>query len=216
MEERATGIILRLHPFTETSLIVHWLASAQGRLVTLAKGARRPKSPFRGKLDLFFMAAFSFHKSRRSEIHILREIELRETFPSLRKHLGALRQAAYAANLIEQFTEPDAAVPELSGLLHDFLLHISNAKPATAPVLAFELKLLQHVGLCPAPENLPLTPGAKALSARLLADDWADLPRLQLSQQQENEISTCLQRLIGTHLGRVPSRRQPALRAADL
>ena len=46
MIESATGMILRTRPLTETSLIVHWLTPDFGRIATVAKGARRPKSPF--------------------------------------------------------------------------------------------------------------------------------------------------------------------------
>ena len=60
MDETAHGIILRTRPLTETSLIVHWLTADHGRLSTVAKGAKRPKSPFRGKLDLFFEGVFFF------------------------------------------------------------------------------------------------------------------------------------------------------------
>ena len=79
MDERSIGVILRVRPLTETSLIVHWLTPDLGRVATVAKGARRPKSPFRGKLDLFYEADFSFQRSRRSELHNLREVVLRET-----------------------------------------------------------------------------------------------------------------------------------------
>src|SRR5258706_432091 len=53
MDERAQGIALRVYPLTETSLIIRWLTREIGRISTVAKGARRAKSPFRGKLDLF-------------------------------------------------------------------------------------------------------------------------------------------------------------------
>ena len=69
MIETATGIILRTRPLTETSLIVHWLTPDFGRLATVAKGARRPKSPFAGQLDLFYAADFSFSRSRSSDLH---------------------------------------------------------------------------------------------------------------------------------------------------
>src|SRR6185503_10810022 len=97
MIERAQGLVLRTRPFTETSLIVQWLTPEFGRVDTVAKGARRPKSPFRGKLDLFYLADFSFTRSRRSELHTLREVSLRETHATLRRELACLRQAAYAA-----------------------------------------------------------------------------------------------------------------------
>src|SRR5918996_3333774 len=100
MDERATGIILRTRPLTETSLIVQWLTPDAGRIATVAKGARRPKSPFRGKLDLFYEADFSFARSRKSELHTLREVVLRETHSELREDLGWIQQASYAAAFI--------------------------------------------------------------------------------------------------------------------
>ena len=81
MDERATGLVLRVFPITETSLVVHWLSPQAGRIGTVAKGARRPKSPFRGKLDLFHLAEFNFRRSRRSDLHSLCEVALQETFP---------------------------------------------------------------------------------------------------------------------------------------
>src|ERR1022692_2201252 len=102
MIERATGIILRARPLTEPSLIVNWLTAELGPLSTVAKGARRPKSPLRGKLDLFYEAYFSFQRSRRSELHTLREVGLRETHAPLRQELGWLQQASYGAALIDR------------------------------------------------------------------------------------------------------------------
>ena len=99
MIESASGIILRTRPLTETSLIVHWLTPELGRIATVAKGARRPKSPFAGKLDLFYAADFSFSRSRRSDLHTLREVKLRETHGAIREDILKLQQAGYAAAL---------------------------------------------------------------------------------------------------------------------
>ena len=57
-EGRTIGLVLRTRPLTESSLIVSWLTEHFGRLSTLAKGARRAKSPFSGKLDLLYLAEF--------------------------------------------------------------------------------------------------------------------------------------------------------------
>src|SRR5579872_6749648 len=117
MIETSPGLILRTRPLTDTSLIVHWLTPEFGRLATVAKGARRPKSPFAGKLDLFYQAEFSFQRSRRSELHTLREVSLKETNAKLRTDLGYLQQASYAAALIEQSTEMDTPLPEIHSLM---------------------------------------------------------------------------------------------------
>jgi len=125
MIEAAAGLVLRTRPLTETSLIIHWLTPALGRLATVAKGARRANSPFRGKLDLFYLADFSFSRSRRSELHTLREVSLRQTHSGLREDLALLQQACYCAALVEQATEmetPLAGVFELMiGLIGQIL-----------------------------------------------------------------------------------------------
>src|SRR5690349_13920318 len=121
MVETATGLILRTRPLTETSLIVHWLTKECGRISTVAKGARRPKSPFRGKLDLFYLADFSFSRSRRSDLHTLREVGLLETHNHIRQQLTALRQACYGVALIEQATESDTPIPAALELFLGFI-----------------------------------------------------------------------------------------------
>src|SRR5437016_4695071 len=117
MDEGARGIVLRVYPFSETSLIVQWLTPNFGRVATVAKGARRPKSPFRGKLDLFYLADFTFNRSRRSELHTLREVHLVESYAFLRQELGQLRQASYCAALVELATEKETPLPHLFDLL---------------------------------------------------------------------------------------------------
>src|SRR5471032_2570476 len=107
MIESTRGIILRTRPLTETSLIVHWLTPDFGRIATVAKGARRHKSPFLGKLDLFYLADFSFRRSRSSDLHNLREVKLHETHGAIREDILKLQQAAYAANFIAQATETE-------------------------------------------------------------------------------------------------------------
>src|SRR5881394_2640206 len=119
--QRTRGIILRTRPFTETSLIVNWLTPDFGRVSTVAKGAKRTKSPFRGKLDLFYEADFSLQRSRRSELHTLREVVLRETHTAIRHELGYLQQASYCAALIEQTTETQTPLPEIYTLFAGFL-----------------------------------------------------------------------------------------------
>src|SRR5215471_3463604 len=135
MIETATGLILRTRPLTETSLIVQWLTPGLGRLATVAKGARRSKSPFRGKLDLFYLADFSFARSRHSELHTLREVSIRETHPAIRRELGRVQQASYAAALVEQVTESETPLVEIFELMQSFLDVL--AETASQPHLVF-------------------------------------------------------------------------------
>ena len=205
--ERASGIILRTRPLTETSLIVQWLTPAFGRIATVAKGARRPKSPFRGKLDIFFSADFSFQRSQRSELHQLREVMLRDSHGSLRQDVDRLREAAYAAALIEQSTETDTPLPGLFRLMNEWLDHLGRNSSGAPAIFAFEIKLLDELGLLPDFAAANLSAGAKQILAHGAQDSWETVTRLKLSPAQHREIRQFLHGFLIYHLGRIPAGR---------
>ena len=207
MIESATGIILRTRPLTETSLILLWLTPACGRISTVAKGARRPRSPFLGRLDLFYEADFTFSRSRRSELHALREVSLRETHPVLRHELGYLQQASYCAALIQQATETETPLPAAFELLRGLLAHLPKQSAQPQTIFAFELKLLRELGLTPDLAKARLTPGAKQIVTALSASDWTAVARLKLSEAQLTELRRFLHGFLIFHLGRIPKGR---------
>lgn len=211
MDEKATGLILRTRPLTETSLIVHWLTPDLGRIATAAKGARRPKSPFRGKLDLFYRADFSLARSRRSDLHTLREATLRDTHAALRQDLGYLQQASYAAAFIELTTEAETPLPEIFELFSAFLSALPRHPPQPLVILAFEMKMLQELGQSPELENTPLSAGARQILQRTAELDWESVSRLKPSGPQFTEMQQFLHGFLIYHLGRLPGGRAAAM-----
>ena len=211
MIDRAHGLIVRTDPFTETSLIVQWLTAEFGRMSTIAKGARRPKSLFRGKLDLFYQLDFTFHRSRRSDLHTLNEVSVLRTHDALRQEMGALRQASYCMALIEQSTEKETPLPRVYELIIGLLNHLSSGPPAPQSLFAFELKLLDELGLKPEWEQSRLTNGSKQLVKALLEKDWPAIGRLKLSADQISELRQFLHGFLIFHLGRIPHGRQLAI-----
>ncbi len=211
MIENSTGVVLRVRPLTETSLIVHWLTPDLGRLATVAKGARRPKSPFRGKLDLFYLSDFSFTRSRRSELHTLREVSLRETHSALREDLERLRQAAYAASLIEQTTESETPIAEVFPLMLGFIDHLARHAPQPQNIFSLELKLLDFLGLSPDLEKTHLKPGTRQIVRALHGGDWNSVARLKLSGVQVSELRQFLHGFLIYHVERIPKGRAAAL-----
>ena len=211
MIESATGLILRTRPLTETSLIVHWLTPDFGRIATIARGAHRPKSPFLGKLDLFYLADFSFSRSRRSDLHILREVSLRETHSALRRDVLLLHQAAYATAFVEQATETETPLPAVYDLTLGFFCHLCEqpAKPQT--IFTFELKLLHELGLKPNLEKTRLSPGAKKIIQVLIQERWSACARLKLADAQSIELREFLHGFLIFHLDRLPKGRAKAL-----
>ncbi len=209
--ERATGMVLRARALTETSLIVHWLTPDFGRLATVAKGARRPKSPFRGQIDLFYLAELSFQRSRRSELHILREVKLKDSHPALREDLSSLRQASYCASLIEQTTEIEAPLP----LVFEQFTKLVRALPAQPPgpqaIFAFETKMLAELGLTPNLAEARVSEGSRQILARFGQLEWPAIFRLRLSDGQIAEIGQFLFRFLTYHVGKVPRGRAAAM-----
>lgn len=213
MEQKTTGIILRTRPLTETSLIVQWLSPEHGRIDTVAKGARRNKSPFRGKLDLFFEAAFTFVPSRRSELHTLREAGVLDTHPALRTDLARLQLASYAVMLIEQTTEKQTPLPEFHELLRGFLKNLAAHPAEPKLVLAFELQLLSLLGQQPVSAQGNLTPGTREVLQQLTTRAWPSLSSLLLSAAQVQELARFLHGFMQFHLGRIPKGRSSVLGA---
>lgn len=211
MEARATGIILRTRPLTETSLIVQWLTADFGRMATVARGARRPKSPFRGKLDLFYLADLSFVRSRRSELHALREVVVRETHGALRTDMGWLQQASYAAALIEQTTETDTPLPGMFELFRGFLAQLPHQSTQSLSVIAFEMNLLKELGQAPDLQQARLTGGVRQILSRLTGLDWPAVSRLKPSAPQGREMQQFLHGFLIYHLGKIPGGRSAAL-----
>jgi DNA repair protein RecO (recombination protein O) len=211
MIESTTGLILRTRSFTETSLIVHWLTPDFGRIATIAKGAHRSKSPFLGKLDLFHLADFSFSRSRRSDLHILREVSLRKMHGALRRDVLLLRQAAYAVTFIEQATEIETPLPAIYELMPGFLGHLCERPAKSQTVFAFELKLLHELGLKPDLGKTRLSPGLKKIIQILVQDDWPACARLKLTGDQTSELRGFLHGFLIFHLGRLPKGRAKAL-----
>ena len=99
--ESTTAILLRKRKLSDTSLIVSWCTESLGCIQTAAKGARRAKSPFAGKLDLFFEAEIQIARSRKSNLHTLTEVALQNPFSGIRKNLRRTQAASYFVELIE-------------------------------------------------------------------------------------------------------------------
>ena len=115
----------------------------------MAKGARRPKSPFAGKLDLFFEAEIQIATSRKSNLHTLTEVVLRNPFSGIRNGYSRTQAAAYFVELIELCTERDHCEPELFELLRRAFAYLDSHDPDEKAVRHFEGELARITGVHP-------------------------------------------------------------------
>jgi DNA repair protein RecO (recombination protein O) len=145
--ETTSAILLRRHKLSETSLVVTWFSESCGKIRTVAKGARRPRSPFAGKLDLFYEVEIQFVRSRRGDLHTLKEASLREPFEGLRLDWHRVELASYFVELLDLATEPDHPVPALLDLLHRALAHLGAHAATLRALLHFEAELTRLLGI---------------------------------------------------------------------
>lgn len=214
MEERTTGVVLRIRPLTETSLIVHWLTADAGRISTVARGARRPKSAFRGKLDLFHEADLTFRRSRSSELHTLSEVALLGTFEALRVDWRKLRQASYGVTLVELTTEMDTPVPEFWEEFRGYLGRVNSGPVSALPVVALELRVLGILGMSPDLERESLPEASRALAGDLLTCGWEEMvedDEARVATEVMDPLVKFLHGFLVFHLGRLPRGRAEAL-----
>ena len=145
--ESTRAILLRKRRLSDTSLIVSWCTESVGKIDTVAKGARRPKSAFAGRLDLFFETEIQIKRSRKSHLHTLTEVMLRNPFGGIRGDYLRTQTASYFVELVEICTEPEHPAPELFRLLQrafGFLdLHDANLRA----VRHFETELARLAGV---------------------------------------------------------------------
>jgi DNA repair protein RecO (recombination protein O) len=141
------AILLRKRKFSDTSLIVSWCTESLGCIQTVAKGARRAKTPFAGKLDLFFESEISIVQSRRSTLHTLTEVVVRKPFAGIRENYLRTQVAAYFVELIEICTERDHHEPELYSLLRRAFGYLDKNDPNLRAVSHFETELARIMGV---------------------------------------------------------------------
>ena len=145
--QTTAAILLRKRKFSDTSLIVSWCTQSLGCIQTVAKGARRIKTPFAGKLDLFFESEISVVPSRKSTLHTLAEVVLISPFAGIRRTYPRTQAAAYFVELIEICTERDHNEPELYSLLRRAFDYLDRNDPNLRAISHCEKELARVTGV---------------------------------------------------------------------
>ncbi|MES2656986.1 MAG: DNA repair protein RecO [Verrucomicrobiota bacterium] len=145
--QSTAAIVTRVTRLTETSLIVHWFTEGHGLVKTVAKGAKRSKSPFNGQIDLFFGGEITFSHSRRGDLHTLREVAIRQWREGLRRNYTTTLLAAYCCQLLEMAVEPEHPDPALHDLLRRALDHLDTTEPTIRALCHFESELARMLGI---------------------------------------------------------------------
>jgi DNA repair protein RecO (recombination protein O) len=165
---KTEAVVLRSMRYGEADRILHVYTPHRGRLSAIAKGVRRARSRFGGRLEPFFRLRLELHEGR-SEILTVTGASTVEGYPRLREDARALDAAARACDAVGRLFETPEPHPAVFNLLCRRLsLLDAPPAPASAPpddptaasraasaptgraaALQFRLKLLHAAGLAP-------------------------------------------------------------------
>lgn len=127
--EKELGYILHQKPFSETSVLLDVFTQQYGRVGLIAKGAKRPKSPFRACLFPFKLLSFSF--VGKNELKTVTHLEEYEKYSASTNytHGNQLIFGLYVNELILRFLKKEDPHPELFSVFHlavGYLFNIDN------------------------------------------------------------------------------------------
>ncbi len=171
---KTEGIVLRSLRYGEADRIMHLYTPGLGRVSAIAKGVRRARSRFGGRLEPFFRLTLELHEGR-GELLTVTGAQTIEAYARLRCDARALDAAARACDAVGRLFETGEPHPNVFNLLCRRLSLLDEGaageageagKAGRAPdgpavrirrgsasgragALAFRLKLMLAAGLAP-------------------------------------------------------------------
>jgi DNA repair protein RecO (recombination protein O) len=147
---KTEAVVLRSFRYGEADRILHLYSESHGRLSAIAKGVRRVRSRFGGRLEPFSRAELMLHRGR-GELCTITSAETVDAHASLRERGDALARATQACDAVLRLLDSEEPNrPAYNLLCHELSLLDSDPSAATrGQALAFRLKLLLAAGFAP-------------------------------------------------------------------
>jgi DNA repair protein RecO (recombination protein O) len=168
---KTEAIVLRSLRYGEADRILHLYTPQRGRVSAIAKGVRRARSRFGGRLEPFFRLELDLHEGR-GELLTVTGAQTVEAYARLRTDARALDAAARACDAVGRLFETGEPHPNVFNLLCRRLslldqgagvndassmatdgrssdLRSASGFSGRAGALAFRLKLMLAAGLAP-------------------------------------------------------------------
>jgi DNA repair protein RecO (recombination protein O) len=148
---KTEAVVLRSIRYGEADRVVHLYSATRGRVGAIAKGSRRPKSRFGGRLEPFFRLNLILYEGR-GDLCTVTGASTVDGYSRLRSNGAALLAAGRACDAVLRLLDSGEPNQPAYHLLCNYLalLDVDSAR-AAAPgaALAFRLKLALAAGFAP-------------------------------------------------------------------
>jgi len=147
---KTEAVVLRSIRYGEADRVVHLYSRNRGRLGAIAKGSRRPKSRFGGRLEPFFRLDLVLYQGR-GDLATVTGASTVDGYAGLRADGAALAAAARACDAVLRLLDSNEANPAAYNLLCNYLSLLDTEPVArgAGTALAFRLKLALAAGFSP-------------------------------------------------------------------
>jgi len=218
---RTEGIVLRTRNLGEADKIVTLYTKTNGKVVAVARGARRIRNRLLGPTQVFTQGRYLIFTGK--TLDTLSQGEIVNSFQDLREDLDKMAATMYLSELVDVLIEPGEASLEIYSLLLNTLKMLSQ-KQINYALRVFELRFAKHLGYEPQLNNcincnnfpekaiyfslqggvvcdqcrsqlLPvqtISRGTWELAKRILAWDWSRISILHPSEQSLSELEACM------------------------
>jgi len=142
------AICIRAHDYSETSQVVTFFARDHGKVAAMAKGAKRPRSPLGGPIEMFSYGQLVLADNPNARLATLTEFLPRfDVVRGLSGKVSAYHASLLATELLDKLTQDRDPHPGLHDGFLRFLQEVP-AHPAVLPsLIGFQWVLLKEVGL---------------------------------------------------------------------
>ncbi len=149
---KTEAVVLRSIRYGEADRILNLYSAARGRVGAIAKGVRKPRSRFGGRLEPFFRLDLVLHEGR-GELLTVTNVSTVDGYPRLRASAPALNAGARACDAVLRLLDTAEPNPPAYNLLCRYLAMLDDpAEPGAARLeaaLSFRLKLALAAGFAP-------------------------------------------------------------------
>lgn len=142
------GIVLRSFPFGEADKVVVLLSPNNGKLRTVAKGVRKTKSRFGGRLEPFSHVDLVLYEGR--NLDTITQVSMIEPFHALRSDLDSVVAAGTMVELADAVAQENESSVRLFLLLQRGLRALDAGPQHPDLLTAFLLKAAETIGVAPA------------------------------------------------------------------
>jgi DNA repair protein RecO (recombination protein O) len=180
---RDQGVVLRTYKLGEADRIVVLLTQGEGKVRAVAKGVRKTKSRFGGRLEPFSHVDLSLYRGR-GDLDTVTQAEVIHSFRGLRDDYDRVTAGSAMLEVVDQVAQEREAFLRLYLLLLRALRVLDSGPRDTSVVLdAFLLKLMALEGYRPALQECAACRGAGPFVRFSIARGGAVCERCRTGQE---------------------------------